>query len=319
MNWLDVVFIIVFIFYVYENSHRGFLRLSADLVGIVLAFIVAILAYIPLANFISSNFATSLTNTKPFCFLAIWFIFQIIFYALSKIISHYTPNKVKDSKINQYLAILPALIKGAIFMIMIMALVLTLPFGWNKEGVFSQSLICSMTTKYALDFENKLEGVFTSPDATNILPNFSVQSTLDETTILNFSTNNMSINETAEKTILKKINEERAKLGLTLLVEDLLIRNIARAHSRDMLANGYFSHTSKSGLTLSDRLIRANVNFREAAENIAMAPTPELAHIGLMNSEKHKKNILDPSFTKIGIGVMDAGSHGLMVTEDFAN
>ena len=89
--------------------------------------------------------------------------------------------------------------------------------------------------------------------------------------------------------------------------------------AQDMSQKGYFAHEDSSGLTPAERLSLAHVSFRVAGENLALAPSIDLAHIGLMNSPKHRENILDPEFGRIGIGVMDAGPYGLMVTQNFAD
>jgi hypothetical protein len=44
-----------------------------------------------------------------------------------------------------------------------------------------------------------------------------------------------------------------------------------------------------------------------------------MAHTGLINSPGHRANIMRPAFSNVGIGMMDAGAHGLMVTQEFSN
>ncbi len=66
-----------------------------------------------------------------------------------------------------------------------------------------------------------------------------------------------------------------------------------------------------------DRLQEANVSFLAAGENLALAPTLSLAHEGLMNSPGHRENVLRPQFGRIGIGIMDGGQKGLMITQMF--
>jgi uncharacterized protein YkwD len=97
------------------------------------------------------------------------------------------------------------------------------------------------------------------------------------------------------------------------------LTEVARAHSADMLARGYFSHHSPEGKSAFDRLRAAKISFRLAGENLAFAPTVKLAHQGLMNSPGHRANILRPQYAKIGIGIMDAGARGIMVTQQFSN
>jgi uncharacterized protein YkwD len=86
-----------------------------------------------------------------------------------------------------------------------------------------------------------------------------------------------------------------------------------------MFARGYFAHDSLDGRTPFDRMRDANVRFLVAGENLALAPTLSLAHTGLMNSPGHRANILRPQFGRVGIGIMDGGMRGLMVSQEFRN
>jgi uncharacterized protein YkwD len=138
-----------------------------------------------------------------------------------------------------------------------------------------------------------------------------------ETVILNFQTTNMTVDQNAEDYILNQINIQRQEVGVEPLTENSLLQNVARLNSREMLAQGYFSHVSFNGQTLFDRLTNAKINFNQAAENLALAPTSQSVENGLENSPKHKANMINPNFTKVGIGVENAGKYGLMVTEDF--
>ena len=44
-----------------------------------------------------------------------------------------------------------------------------------------------------------------------------------------------------------------------------------------------------------------------------------IMHTGLMNSPGHRRNILRPQFGRVGIGILDGGRHGIMVTQVFRN
>ena len=319
MNWIDLIFILIFILYVFEDAKRGFLRLLADLVSLVIAFLIALITYQFASNYLVSHYKMVQANADSISFLGLWMIYQFIFFGLSKLVSANTPDSIKESKTNRYLAYIPALIKGVLFTIIMAVFVLYLPFNDLQKKVIKESFVVGYTLHNTANFQAKLESIFAESPIAGIKPTPSKSFEKDETIDLKFSTNTMLIDEEAEKIIFNKINEERKSAGVAPVVYDVLIRNVARAHSRDMLANGYFSHTSLGGEVLFDRLINANVNFTVGAENIAIAPTAELIHIGLMNSPKHKKNILDPGFTKVGVGVMNAGKYGLMVTQDFAN
>jgi uncharacterized protein YkwD len=94
---------------------------------------------------------------------------------------------------------------------------------------------------------------------------------------------------------------------------------VARAHSADMFARGYFSHYTPEGEDPFERMKDADIRFRTAGENLALAPTLQLAHTGLMNSPGHRENILNPNFGRVGIGILSGGRRGIMVSQEFRN
>jgi len=129
----------------------------------------------------------------------------------------------------------------------------------------------------------------------------------------------MSADADAEKQLLDLLNAERAKRGLQPLVADAKLTQVARQHSEEMLKLHYFAHESQATGSPFDRMGRAGIRYRVAGENLAFAPNPERAHTGLMNSPEHRANILRPEFRKVGIGVINGGLSGLMVTQNFTD
>lgn len=120
-----------------------------------------------------------------------------------------------------------------------------------------------------------------------------------------------------EQKMLELVNKERERAGLSPLVADQSLTRLARLKSRDMIEKDYFSHTSPTYGTPFDMMKEAGVKYMTAGENLAGDSTVERAHTGLMNSEGHRRNILNPSFKKIGIGIIEGGPYGLMFTQMF--
>ena len=90
-------------------------------------------------------------------------------------------------------------------------------------------------------------------------------------------------------------------------------------HGESMFQRGFFAHVDLDGATPFDRMRRGGVRFSGAGENLALAPTVEVAHEGLMNSPGHRANILNARFRRIGIGAASGGMHGRMFTQNFAD
>lgn len=120
-----------------------------------------------------------------------------------------------------------------------------------------------------------------------------------------------------EQLMVSLVNQERAKVGLKPLQVDLRLVELARMKSKDMIDLNYFSHTSPTYGSPFDMMKKAGVDYYTAGENLAGASTVERAHEALMQSDGHRRNILNPAFTHIGIGIVKGGSYGMMFTQMF--
>lgn len=123
----------------------------------------------------------------------------------------------------------------------------------------------------------------------------------------------------AEKYMLTLVNSERAPRDLKILDFHPALRDVARSHSMDMVKNNFFSHESPTTNHIGNRLLSAGFIYISAGENLAFAGDIEIAHILLMESRGHKENILNRSFGRAGIGIVDAGPYGYMCTQIFTN
>jgi uncharacterized YkwD family protein len=113
-------------------------------------------------------------------------------------------------------------------------------------------------------------------------------------------------------------NQQRAANGCGALKVNATLAQVAQAHSADMAANNYFSHDSQNGQSPFDRMTAAGYHFSAAAENIAAGQrTPSDVVTAWMNSEGHRANILNCTYTEIGVGYATGGSYGTYWTQDF--
>ncbi len=120
-----------------------------------------------------------------------------------------------------------------------------------------------------------------------------------------------------EQQMLKLINDARAQNSLKPLQVDMKLCNVARIKSQDMVDNNYFSHSSPKYGSPFDMMKSFGISFVQAGENIAGNKSVQNAENALMNSPGHRKNILSPDFTHIGIGIKAGGPYGNMYTQQF--
>ena len=107
----------------------------------------------------------------------------------------------------------------------------------------------------------------------------------------------------AGRRLMELVNQARRRKGRMRLKWDEELAYAAASHLKDMLAYGAVSHRSPMYGDLKSRLERLDVPFEIALENLAAAPSLEEAHWHLMLSAEHRRNILDPRLTHIGIAV----------------
>ncbi|GAE91765.1 allergen V5/Tpx-1 related [Gracilibacillus boraciitolerans JCM 21714] len=107
-----------------------------------------------------------------------------------------------------------------------------------------------------------------------------------------------------EKQIFDLTNEIRGMYNLNDLAWDEQAAIAAKAHSKDMKTESYFSHYSLNGDGLKERLIAAQANYFSAGENIAAhyIDAPAVIH-GWLNSSGHREAILKKEYTHLGVGV----------------
>jgi uncharacterized protein YkwD len=113
-----------------------------------------------------------------------------------------------------------------------------------------------------------------------------------------------------EDEVTSLINKERGQAGCEAVKTDERMRAAGRAHSADMAKNDYFSHTGRDGSSFVDRLARAGYPKDAAAgENIAYGyGTAQAVVNGWMDSDGHRRNILNCSARSTGVGLAYRGS-----------
>jgi uncharacterized protein YkwD len=118
--------------------------------------------------------------------------------------------------------------------------------------------------------------------------------------------------------VLALTNSQRAKAGCKALSVSSKLTTAAQSHTADMAANNYFSHDSQDGRSPFDRMKDAGYSFSAAAENIAMGQqTPADVMSAWMNSPGHKANILNCTYTQLGVGYAVSKSGSPYWTQDF--
>ncbi len=119
--------------------------------------------------------------------------------------------------------------------------------------------------------------------------------------LLSFMTAPVSANTMED--MLTAVNAERAQYGLSPLVLSYKLTQAAQTQADDMAFNKFMSHYGSDGSSPFDRMKRVGYNYKTAGENVAAGyDSVTDVMVGWMNSEGHRANILDSSFTQLGVG-----------------
>jgi uncharacterized protein YkwD len=132
---------------------------------------------------------------------------------------------------------------------------------------------------------------------------------------------NYSINvqANAEQKILELMNAKRTEAGLKPLTLDNTLIKVARYKSNDMIQNNFFDHTNPDGTKWTDWLHALGYQYTSAGENIAYNTYDAVELFNQWwNSPGHRANMMNSSYTKVGIGVL-LGNGKYMGTQEFSN
>jgi uncharacterized protein YkwD len=111
--------------------------------------------------------------------------------------------------------------------------------------------------------------------------------------------------------MLARVNEARRKAGVEPLRSDSRLDRAAQRHAEDMLARGYFAHESPEDKTVRQRSKEAGYDWRTIGENIAEGQfTVDEVMTTWLDSPGHRRNILDPRFEELGVGLALGRTNG---------
>ncbi len=129
---------------------------------------------------------------------------------------------------------------------------------------------------------------------------------------------NLDATKSIEQQVINLTNQERTKAGLKPLVADWELSRVARYKSMDMRDKNYFSHDSPTYGSPFTMMKNFGITYRSAGENIAAGqPTPQQVVQAWMNSPGHRQNILNASYTHIGVGYAKGGTRVHYWTQQF--
>ena len=318
MNAVDIAIVTLVGVLAVLGLRRGFLLGTLDLIGVAVGLVVSALYYRRLIDpLVDWGLGHGTAAIVAFAALnvAVQAAMALLTGALFRPLRHLPwpwPIRWGDG----LLGLVPGAIKG-----LAIAAVLVIPLAFlQRPLILSEQIRSSRFADPLVDLG--LDALYGAVERYDVdLADFAVITSrpAEDGVDLPFTvTSGLAVDRDAEAEMLRLVNAERAAAGLDPVELDPALAAVGRAHSEEMFRLGYFAHVSPVTGEPGDRLDDAGVRYLASGENLAYAPTVAVAHRGLMNSPGHRANILNPTFTRLGVGVIRSERRGLMISQEFA-
>ncbi|MFD2146601.1 CvpA family protein [Mucilaginibacter antarcticus] len=317
MNYIDLILFAIIAIIIWLDFKRGFIIAMLLLASWVGSMALAFWLYPPLSALLHRILPTIDLWAEPVAFISLLLLFRFMSDIISQHIIEHVPDEVHQNITNKVLGIIPGVINGLIWAALLSTIFMLMPLTKIAEKV-SESSFSDNLVKRVSWLETKLAPIF-SEALNKIVRKTTVGDETHGTVKLPYKVKYPKERPDIAADMLVLINQEREQRGLKKLKADPEIAVVALKHSVDMFARSYFSHYTPEGLDPFDRMRNGGIKFITAGENLALSQTLKMAHTGLMNSPGHKANILNPTFGRVGIGILDGGIYGLMITQNFRN
>lgn len=324
-NWVDIVIFCAVLFYAFEGYRTGFVASLIELMSFVVSFALGLKLYGRIASAISLYFPLphGFSNAIGFLLVSIItdlflrYIFHKLFPRITRIFSS-DPLFHGIGVANKLLGTIPGVLSGIVVISFILTVIVSLPVSPVIQKSVTISKYGNLLVAKTQRFDKNIQDIF-GLALNETLTFLTVEPGGRETIDLHFKTTSGKEDKTAEIYMLELVNKERVTHGQSMLVSNTQLTSLALSHGQDMLRRGYFSHYTPEGLSPFTRMDRVSINYTAAGENLAFAPSTDLAMEGLMNSPGHRANILSSYFHSVGIGVIDAGIYGEIFVQEFTN
>jgi uncharacterized protein YkwD len=318
MQLVDLLFLVVIGFSAWSGWRNGFIYTVIGLILWVGSLAAAFCLY-PYGVGPLTHWAPGLgVWTLPVAFLLTLLLARLVLWLFFSRLLAMLPAEAHDNWLNKLLGIVPGLINGVVSAAVIALLFMALPLSDRLTEQLRRSQLADGLTLPAEWVEERLSPVFERP-VERTIARLSIEPHSEEAIKLPYTTHRLEERPDLEQEMLQLVNLERARRGIGPLAADTALCAVARAHSVDMFERGYFSHNTPEGKDPFDRMRAEHITFLAAGENLALAQTLSIAHTGLMHSPGHRANILNPAYHRVGIGIVEGGVHGLMISQEFRN
>jgi len=243
MNFIDLFLLIVILLSVWSGWRRGFIIGLISLATWTGSLVAGFLFY-PYIAVLFERYIPSLgVWTLPVSFILTVIFARILISIITGLVLRATPANAHHNIANKALGIIPGFVNGLINAVIIAALLMALPLFEGLSATTRDSQLANKFVRPAEWLEAKLSPVFDEA-IKKTMNKMTVEPGSAESVKLPYTVTKTKLRQDLEAEMLLMVNEERAKEGLQPLKADPEMTEVARAHSKDMFARGFFAHVN---------------------------------------------------------------------------
>lgn len=320
LHWIDYVIVIWIGYSLLSGWAAGLPALAANLFSFLGSLLLSVKYHDVVGNFLGEKFGIPTIWTTVLGYVIVATVSEMIISGIISLYLDRLPKNVVKSWPSKTLGALLSVVNNLVLVVFILLVILALPIRGSIKKDIKASLIGSQLVRLGERYGGSVTSSLDQA-AEEVQRFLTIEPHSKDRVSLDVAVKSVELNVDAssEDQMILLINAERTKTGVGLLRLGERMRDVARTYSRTMFEGHYFSHYDAQGHDAGYRMDTAGISYTIVGENLAYAPEVKVAHRGLMESEGHRRNILDSQFHRVGIGVIDGGPNGRMFTQLFAD
>ncbi|HET6827852.1 MAG TPA: CvpA family protein, partial [Ramlibacter sp.] len=252
-NAVDALLGLIVLLGAASGWRAGFVLASLELLALAAGVVLAFLGYRYPAAWVEAQWPALGVWIAPLSFLATFAVAYLVLGGVTWRAARSLPRGAHVHGINRFLGIAPGAVNGLVNATVVTLLLLTLPITEGLSAMAREGVLASRLAPPAEWVEARLSPIF-DPAVRRTLQAITVPPDSGRSVQLRFTVTDPKARPDLEARMLELLNAERTQRGLKPLQADPQLLPVARAHSRDMFARGYFAHVSPEGRDLGDRL-----------------------------------------------------------------
>ncbi len=260
-NWVDLLIILVLIFFIHQGFVNGFWSILIDFVAFFGSLLISLKIYKLGSNLLESNFSLNRPLANALGYLAVAVISEILIsFALSYLIKKLPPKLLKN-KFNKILGIMLSAGQGILFTAFTLVLAISLPINPAIKTDISNSKIGNFILSKTSGIEGSINNIFGGA-INDSLTYMTVEPKSHESVPVVAKTENLTVDNSSETKMFQLVNHERTSRGESALTWDVKLVVVAENYARFMWQIHYFVHFDPEGHDVVVSLKNTNIDYQ---------------------------------------------------------